>query len=109
MAMISSTLGNNTNRLCIGDHSPPEDIGCPTYAPSLTTAGNLAVSGTVSAAQFVGDGSGLTNIGATGSSDRIVSGTGNATSMQAISATGIISVTQNGTNALIARVSGASA
>ncbi|CAL80029.1 hypothetical protein; putative signal peptide [Bradyrhizobium sp. ORS 278] len=98
MAIISSTLGNNTNRLCIGDHSRAGDIGCPTYAPSLTTAGDLTVSGMVSAAAFVGDGSGLTNIGAAGRSDRIVSGTGSATSMVAISDTGIISVTQNGTN-----------
>jgi hypothetical protein len=44
MATISSTLGN-TNRLCIGDHSRPGDIGCPTWAPSLTTAGELGASG----------------------------------------------------------------
>ncbi len=94
MAVISSTLGNNTNRLCIGDHARPGDIGCPTWAPSLTTAGDLTVSGSVTAAQFVGDGSGLTNVGAA-STDRITSGT---TSMLAISNTGYISLTQAGTN-----------
>ncbi|WP_143274566.1 hypothetical protein [Bradyrhizobium canariense] len=68
---------------------------CPAYAPSVTTAGDLNVSGTVTAAQFIGDGSGLTNIGAAGSSDRIVSGT---TSMLAISSTGYVSLTQSGVN-----------
>ncbi|EJN16283.1 hypothetical protein PMI42_00118 [Bradyrhizobium sp. YR681] len=94
MATISSTLGNNTNRLCIGDHSRPGDIGCPTWAPSLTTAGNVIVSGSVTAAQFIGDGSGLTNVGAA-STDRITSGT---TSMLAISSTGFVSLTQSGVN-----------
>ncbi|MBB4397965.1 hypothetical protein [Bradyrhizobium sp. ERR14] len=94
MATISSTLGNNTNRLCIGDHSRPGDLGCPSWAPSLTAAGSLFVSGSVTAAQFVGDGSGLTNVGAA-STDRITSGT---TSMLAISNTGYISLTQAGTN-----------
>ena len=49
IATISSTLGNNSNRLCIGDHSRPGDIGCPTWTPSLTTAGDLTVSGSVTA------------------------------------------------------------
>ncbi|WP_338834165.1 hypothetical protein [Bradyrhizobium septentrionale] len=74
IATISSTLGNNTNRLCIGDHSRPGDIGCPTWAPSLTTAGDVSVSGNLSASKFIGDGSGLTNVGAA-STDRIISGT----------------------------------
>ncbi|QPF83877.1 hypothetical protein IC762_30110 [Bradyrhizobium genosp. L] len=95
MATISSTLGNNTNRLCIGDHSRPGDIGCPTWAPSLTTAGDVSVSGNLSAAKLIGDGSGLTNVGAAGT-DRITSGT---TSMLAISGTGYISLTRAGTNA----------
>lgn len=93
MAIISSTLGNNTNRLCIGEHSRPGDIGCPAYAPSLTTAGDLIVSGTVSATRFVGDGSGLINLSASG--DRIVSGT---LSMLAISNTGYISLSTAGVN-----------
>lgn len=93
IATISSTLGNNTNRLCIGDHSRPGDIGCPAYAPSLTTAGDLTVSGTVTAAKFIGDGSGLLNLSASG--DRIVSGT---LSMVAISNTGYVSLTTAGTN-----------
>ena len=64
---------------------------------NVTPTAPLEVSGTISATRFVGDGSGLTNITAA-SSDRIVSGTGNATSMVAVSATGMISVTQNGVN-----------
>jgi hypothetical protein len=94
MAMISSTMGNNGGRLCVGEGSRPGDIGCPAYAPSLTTAGNLSVSGSITAASFIGDGSGLFNI-AGASADRIVSGT---TSMLAISNTGYISLTQAGTN-----------
>jgi hypothetical protein len=54
----------------------------------------LEVSGTISATNFVGDGSGLTGIVAA-SSDRITSGT---TSMVAISDTGFISLTQSGVN-----------
>ncbi|MCP3463049.1 hypothetical protein [Bradyrhizobium sp. CCGUVB23] len=91
MATISSTLGNNTNRLCIGDHSRPGDIGCPTWAPSVTTAGNLIVSGSVSANSFVGDGSGLTNVGAA-STDRITSGTTKVTA----NSTGYVSFTTGG-------------
>ncbi|MGY3484415.1 hypothetical protein ACVW1C_002298 [Bradyrhizobium sp. USDA 4011] len=94
IAVISATLGNNSNRLCIGDHSRSGDIGCPTYAPSLTTAGDVSVSGNLSANKFIGDGSGLTNVGAA-STDRIVSGT---TSMLAISSTSYISLTQAGTS-----------
>jgi hypothetical protein len=94
MAVISSTMGNHRSRLCVGDSSRPGDIGCPVYAPSLTTAGDLTVSGSVSAAKFIGDGSGLTGV-AGASPDRIVSG---STSMLAISNTGFISFTQAGTN-----------
>ncbi|EAQ33465.1 hypothetical protein NB311A_09796 [Nitrobacter sp. Nb-311A] len=93
IANISSTVGNHANRLCVGEGLRPTDIGCPTYAPSLTTAGDLIVSGTVSATRFVGDGSGLINLSASG--DRIVSGT---LSMLAISSTGYISLTTAGTN-----------
>ncbi|WP_377829292.1 hypothetical protein ACFKHW_04245 [Bradyrhizobium lupini] len=93
MATISSTMGVSASRLCLGEGSRG-DIGCPAYAPSVTTAGDLAVSGTVTAAQFIGDGSGLTNI-AGASADRIVSGT---TSMLAISSTGYVSLTQSGVN-----------
>jgi len=96
MATVSATMGIQSGRLCIGD-APAGDIGCPTYAPSVTTAGDLIVSSTVSATSFVGDGSGLTNINAANvsglSTDRITSGT---TSMVANSATSIISITTAG-------------
>ncbi|MDE5440408.1 hypothetical protein GWG65_02885 [Bradyrhizobium sp. CSA207] len=94
MATISSTMGVSASRLCLGEGSRG-DIGCPAYAPSVTTAGDVSISGNLSASKFYGDGSGLTNIGAAGSSDRIVSST---TSMLAISSTGYVSLTQSGVN-----------
>jgi hypothetical protein len=63
VAVVSTTMGDNAGRLCVGDGSRASDLGCPLYAPSLTTAGNLGVSGSVTAAKFIGDGSGLTGVG----------------------------------------------
>jgi hypothetical protein len=65
-------------------------VGIGWITPSVA----LEVSGTISATNFVGNGSGLTGITAA-SSDRIVSG---STSMVAVSTTGFISITQAGTN-----------
>lgn len=73
LATISSTLGANAGRLCMAEGSRG-DIGCPTYAPSLTTAGHVSVTGNLSASKFFGDGSGLTGVG---SGDRIVSTSAN--------------------------------
>jgi hypothetical protein len=73
-AIISSTLGTKANRLCIGEGLREGDIGCPSYAPSLTTAGDVLVTANLSAAKFFGDGSGLTGVTAA-PADRIVSGT----------------------------------
>lgn len=79
IAIISGTMGNYANRICVGEGTRPSDIGCPTYAPSLTTAGGLIVSGTVTGSKFIGDGSGLTNINAGAiiglTADRLTSGT----------------------------------
>jgi Chaperone of endosialidase len=90
MATISSTMGINGSRLCMGEASRG-DIGCPTYAPSVTAAGHVSVTGNLSAAKFIGDGSGLTSLSAT--SDRITSGTTSVIS----TATGLINLTTSGT------------
>lgn len=68
-AVISNTMGMNGGRLCSAEASRG-DIGCPSYAPSLTTAGHVSVTGNLSAAKFIGDGSGLTGLNA-GAGDRI--------------------------------------
>lgn len=44
VATISTTMGVKANRLCVGEASRG-DLGCPTYAPSLTTAGDVALTG----------------------------------------------------------------
>lgn len=54
-AVISSTLGVQGGRVCVGEASRG-DIGCPAYAPSV------ASDGSISATRFVGDGSGLTGL-----------------------------------------------
>lgn len=94
-AIISNTLNVAEGRLCTGVQG--RAIACPSYAPSLTTAGDVSVTGNLTAAKFFGDGSALIGVAAA-SADRIVSGTGDATSMLAVSASGYISVTQGGSN-----------
>ena len=81
--VISATMDINAQRLCIGNAA--RELGCPAYAPSVTTAGDISVTGNVSANRFIGahtgDGSGLTNISASNiaglSTDRIVSTSAN--------------------------------
>jgi hypothetical protein len=110
LAIVSGTLGNQSHRVCVGapDAGRPADFGCPTYSMYVTSGGlvgintsnpnaNLDVYGTISATNFVGDGSGLSGVVA-GATDRIVSGTNAATRMVAISTTGYISITQAGAN-----------
>ncbi|MCP5405405.1 MAG: tail fiber domain-containing protein [Pseudomonadaceae bacterium] len=114
LATISSTMGVNANRLCIGEGLRTTDIGCPTYAPTVgsdglltvsnvSATGGISVTGNVSANKFIGDGSGLTGVTA-GSADwydvtnipaqvQAVSNSG-AIGMAGISATNI-SVTTN--------------
>jgi len=43
LATISATLGVNTNRLCVGEASR-QDIGCPSYAPSVNSSGLLTAT-----------------------------------------------------------------
>lgn len=48
LAVISSTLSNNVNRLCLGVPASmrPADIGCPSYAPYVSAAGNVGIGTT---------------------------------------------------------------
>lgn len=84
LAMISSSLGTNEGRICIG--ASRTDIGCPVYAPLVGT------DGSISASRFVGDGSELTGVVAS-SADRIISGT---TSLVVVSNTRYISLPRMG-------------
>ncbi|MGE0512883.1 MAG: tail fiber domain-containing protein [Hyphomicrobiaceae bacterium] len=97
-AMISSTLGVKAHRLCIGEGLRVSDIGCPSYAPSVTTAGDVSVTGNLSANTFIGDGSGLTGLTANQIAgllgDRIASGTTSILASQNSSLTFITSNTQ---------------
>lgn len=93
LAVISSTMGNYAGRICVGEGLRVGDIGCPTYAPSVTTAGDVSVTGNLSANKFIGDGSLLTGI-SNASGDRIVSGT---LAMVANSTTSYVSLSTNGT------------
>ncbi|MTW18779.1 hypothetical protein GJ689_21495 [Rhodoplanes serenus] len=101
VAIISSTMGAKAGRLCIGEGLRSTDIGCPAYAPSVTTAGDVSVTGALSASKFMGDGSGLTNISASAISglarDRIISGT---TSAVAVSTSGYLAFTTLGTESV---------
>lgn len=99
MATVSSTMGIQGGRLCLGEASRG-DIGCPVYAPSVTTAGHVSVTGNLSAAKFIGDGSGLT--GLSGNGDRITSGTSSVT----VQSGGVVSITTNGTTANYFNTSG---
>lgn len=47
ITFVSSTLGNNASYLCAGAPSTgrPSDIGCPTYAPTITSGGRLTAIG----------------------------------------------------------------
>lgn len=95
IAQISKTIGAEAGRLCAATgEANNSGIACPSTAPSLTTAGDVSVTGNVSANKFLGDGSGLTGVTAS-SADRITSGT---TTLVVVSDTEYISLTQSGTN-----------
>lgn len=94
LAVISSTMGNYAGRICVGEGLRVGDIGCPTYAPSVTTAGDVSVTGNLSANKFIGDGSLLTGVG---QSDRITSGTTNVIATQ----DGSVTITTSGTQRVV--------
>ncbi len=123
VATISSTLGNNAYRVCVGGGG--SDLGCPVGAPlldipgnrltvpgDLRVVGNLLVSGsqsfdgvtfanggvsatgTISATGFAGDGSGITGIDFSANPvDRIISGTAAVIAQQG----GTVGLTLGGT------------
>ncbi|TKW60750.1 MAG: tail fiber domain-containing protein [Blastochloris viridis] len=91
IATISSTMGVQDGRLCLGE-TTRGDIGCPGYTPSVNAAGHVSVTGNLSAAKLLGDGSGLTRVPAT---DSIISATTGITAQSG----GVISITTNGTTA----------
>jgi hypothetical protein len=45
LATISTTMGVSANQLCLGEESRG-DIGCPTYAPYVTTGGLVGIGTT---------------------------------------------------------------
>ena len=81
---VSSSLGNNGNRLCFGDGSRGSDIGCPTYAPYVSSSGNVGIGTTTPTTQLQISGTATMNVTrlisqtittvAGGGGDRIVSG-----------------------------------
>ncbi|MFO0500444.1 MAG: tail fiber domain-containing protein [Pseudomonadota bacterium] len=110
IAMISATLGNTLGRVCIG--AANADVGCPTYAPSLTSGGLLTATSIATGGLTVTGATSLTTISATigafnsltvngvpvtgggGLADRITSGT---LAVTANSTSGIVSLTTGGT------------
>lgn len=68
---VSSTPGVKVHQFRL-DEAGRGGTGCPSYL-SMTTAAYVIVSGSLTAAQFIGDGSGPINVGAA-STDRNTSG-----------------------------------
>ncbi len=91
-AITSNTMGRRCSGIP-GGFGRYFNIECASTAPSITTAGDVSVTGNLSAAQFIGDGSLLTGV-TSGAADRITSGT---SSVIATSATSSISFTTAGT------------
>ncbi|MCA3244329.1 MAG: hypothetical protein INF43_03365, partial [Alphaproteobacteria bacterium] len=111
VANISATLGVNDGRVCVGEGSR-QDIGCPTYAPSVNNAGLLTATSLATGGLTVTGATSLSTVSATigafnsltvggvpitgsASGDRITSGT---TTLVAVSNTSFVSLTQSGTN-----------
>ncbi|MFO0500171.1 MAG: hypothetical protein ACK5YK_00630, partial [Pseudomonadota bacterium] len=100
VAFVSATMGVNANRLCVGE-ATRGDIGCPTYTPTVNSAGlltavNISTTGNISANRFIGDGSLLTGIGGGGGPTDRISSTNNQ-AMAVTTAGGTISFTLGGT------------
>lgn len=75
LATISSTLGVNANRLCVGE-GLRSDIGCPSYAPYVSSSGNVGIGTITPSATLgvhgniaVGTGSGSPTVSFWGNSD----------------------------------------
>lgn len=75
IATVSSTLGINGGRVCVGEGTR-SDIGCPTYAPSVSSGGLLTATAlsattvnghyasftTITTGTYYGDGSNLSGV-----------------------------------------------
>lgn len=64
VATISDTLGVNTDRLCLGD-ATRGDIGCPTYAPSVSSGGLLTATSVLTGGFSVTGATSLTTVSVT--------------------------------------------
>lgn len=64
VANISNTMGVNINRVCIGEASR-QDIGCPTYAPSVTTSGQFIATSIATGGLTVTGATSLSTLSAT--------------------------------------------
>ncbi len=64
VANISDTMGVNTGRVCLGEASR-QDIGCPTYAPSVTTGGQFIATSMATGGLTVTGATSLSTISAT--------------------------------------------
>ncbi|MFZ2586833.1 MAG: hypothetical protein WAZ18_01730 [Alphaproteobacteria bacterium] len=81
MAIVSSTLGVDAGRLCVGASQAgrPSDMGCPTYAPFVSSGGLLTGSTASFGGLTVTGSASMTTVSATNISATYVDATRNGT------------------------------